>query len=378
MEPFKNLFNVDLVQGMATHFARHHKGFNKKDFVQHATRDFSKLELKQRSNAIVEAMAKHLPQDFGVTAAILQSSLHTSPPDDLYGAVVSDEGILGWGIMPMGEYVGLYGQQHIDLSLDLLKEMTSRFTSESAIRHFFLADAKRTLKVVKPWTRDANRHVRRLVSEGSRPLLPWSPKLQVFVEDPSLIMPLLEALRNDPEEYVRRSVANNLNDIAKHHPDLVAETAERWLRDADKDEQRMVRHACRTLLKQGHARTLAAFGYGEAEIEVTRFDIQAPEVTLGEHLVFDLELKSLSDKIQPLLVDFVVHHRKANGSTSPKVFKWKSITLKPGSNHAAQKKHAIKPITTRVYYPGEHFLELQINGRNLGKIPFWLNCSDAE
>jgi 3-methyladenine DNA glycosylase AlkC len=375
MEPFKNLFNKPLVQGMATHFGRHDKKFNQKAFARFVLKDFDKLELKERSNKIVEGMAKYLPDDFPTAAKIMLASLNPDPPDDLYGIAVTEAGLAGWAIMSMGEYVGLYGQQDFNLSMKLLKEMTSRFTSESAIRHFFIANPRKTLKAIKPWTRDKNRHVRRLVSEGSRPLLPWSPKIQAFVEDPALILPLLEALRHDREEYVRRSVANNLNDIAKHHPDLVADTAKHWLKGASKDEQRMVRHACRTLLKQGHQGALSAFGYGDVSLTVNSFDIQTTAISLGQHLVFDMELTSSSNQDQPLMIDFVIHHRKANGSTSPKVFKWKTLNLKAGETVSAQKKHGIKPITTRVYYSGAHFLELQINGQSMAKVAFDLDCT---
>ena len=374
MEPFKNVFNVDLVAGMAGHFQAHEPAFDVKGFTARILKDLDQLELKERSSLIVDAMAEFLPADFKATAEILMASLHPDPPDDLYGIAVSDQGIAGWAIMPMGEFVGLHGQDHFRISMSLLKAMTSRFTSESAIRHFFAADPAKTLKVVKPWVKDRNRHVRRLVSEGSRPLLPWSPKLTAFVEDPGLILPLLEALRHDGEEYVRRSVANSLNDIAKNQPDLVAETATRWLDGASKDEQRMIRHGCRTLLKQGHPGALSAFGYNQADVEVEAFDVSTPEVQLGEKLVFDLKLKSTSDQQQPLMIDFIIHHRKANGATSPKVFKWKTVNLKPGAVVSAQKSHAIKPITTRVYYTGEHFLELQVNGQSMGKLSFTLDC----
>ena len=375
MEPFKNVFNKDLVQGMAEHFARHGTDFDSDGFCQFVLKDLNQLELKERSNKIVEAMAVYLPDDFKTSARILEASLHPNPPDDLFGITVSKKGLAGWAIMPMGEYVGQYGLEHFNLSLKLLKAMTSRFTSESAIRHFFLKDHKKTLKTIKPWTKDRNRHVRRLVSEGSRPLLPWSPRIGAFVDDPSLILPLLELLRHDKEEYVRRSVANNLNDIAKHHPDLVAETATLWLQGASKDGHRMVRHACRTLLKQGHPATLSAFGYGDVKLDVEAFDIEDPAIKLGQQLIFDLTLRSTSKEPQPLMIDFIVHHRKANGTTSPKVFKWKTLTLKPGEEMVARKKHAIKPITTRVYYSGEHFLEIQVNGQSMGTKPFMLDVS---
>jgi len=137
----------------------------------------------------------------------------------------------------------------------------------------------------------------------------------------------------------------------------------------------MVRHACRTLLKQGHPATLSAFGYGDVKLDVEAFDIEDPAIKLGQQLIFDLTLRSTSKEPQPLMIDFIVHHRKANGTTSPKVFKWKTLTLKPGEEMVARKKHAIKPITTRVYYSGEHFLEIQVNGQSMGTKPFMLDVS---
>jgi len=197
-------------------------------------------------------------------------------------------------------------------------------------------------------------------------------RLSGFVEDPSPVLPLLETLKDDPEEYVRRSVANNLNDIAKDHPDLVAQIAAQWLVGASKERERLVKHACRTLIKQGHPATLAALGFGPPQVVLEALTVTTPVVSLGEALCFEVAMRSTADEDQQLIVDYVIHHVKANGQTSPKVFKWKTMKLKAGTTHAATRRHAIKPITTRKYYAGTHFLELQVNGEVMGRESFEL------
>ncbi len=272
----------------------------------------------------------------------------------------------------MTHYVGLHGLEHFDLSMRLLKEMTKRSSSELGIRFFLLEKPERTLSVLKSWTNDSNYHVRRLVSEGTRPRLPWAMRLPAFIEDPAPILPLLEALKDDENEYVRHSVENNLNDIAQDHPDVVAQLAKRWLKKAGKNRERLVRHACRTLIKQGHQRTLQALGYGSPRVELKKLGILTPRVIFGEALMFELCLVSTSKQTQPLIIDYIIHHRKANGSMAPKVFKWKATTLASRETLRATKNHAIKKITTRVYYPGTHKLEVMVNGVSLGSKTFKL------
>jgi 3-methyladenine DNA glycosylase AlkC len=274
--------------------------------------------------------------------------------------------------MPMTNYVGLHGLNHFSQSMTLLKEMTQRFSSEFDIRFFLIKEPKRTLSILEKWTGDPSVHVRRLVSEGTRPRLPWGMRLSKFVENPKPILPLLEALKDDEEEYVRRSVANNLNDIAKDHPDLVAGIAKRWLKEASKNRERLIRHACRTLIKQGHQKTLKALGYDEPKVKVEKFKLLNPKINFGEAILFEVDIRSNSKKKQQLIIDYAIHHRKANGGTSPKVFKWKTLAMAPNANLIAKKKHAIKKISTRVYYPGIHEVEIFINGISFGKKKFEL------
>ncbi len=371
-EPFKNLLNKRNISGMGEHFAKAWPEFDRAGFITTAVKNLNALELKERSAQITAAMATFLPDAFERAAAIILTSLAPDDDGDIAAAEVNCRGIAGWAIMPMTHYVGLYGLGHFDLSMALLKEMTKRSSSEFGIRFFLLEESERTLSVLRTWTGDPSRHVRRLISEGTRPRLPWAMRLPAFIEDPAPVLPLLEALKDDEEEYVRRSVANNLNDIAKDHPELVARIAGRWLKGASRDRERLIRHACRTLIKQGHRGTLKALGYGPPSVELEKLEILTPQVPFGEALLFELSLKSTSEHLQPLIIDYAIHHRKANGNTTPKVFKWKTTTLKPLARLTAKRKHAIRKITTRVYYPGVHRLEILVNGVSLGAEDFGL------
>lgn len=371
-EPFKNLFNAEIIAGMGDHFAKAWPDFDSAAFIATATEDLESLELKERSDRIRTAMEQHLPEDFAAAAEIMLASLAPEHEGDLAGALVDAQGIAGWAVMPMTHYVGLQGQGHFDLSMTLLKEMTKRFSSEFGIRFFLLETPERTLSHLASWTDDPSRHVRRLVSEGTRPRLPWAMRLPAFIADPSPLLPLLEALKDDPEDYVRRSVANNLNDIAKDHPDLVARIAGKWLKDASRERERLIRHACRSLIKQGHPETLKALGYGAPSVELAKLDVATPRVAFGDALVFDLALVSKAKSDQPLIIDYVIHHRKANGGTSPKVFKWKNLTLAAGGAFTGRRRHPMRQITTRVYYPGRHRLEVLVNGQSVGGADFEL------
>jgi 3-methyladenine DNA glycosylase AlkC len=371
-EPFKNFFNLALIKNMGEQFANQWSEFNQKDFVKTAAKNLSALELKERSSQITSAMTTFFPNDFDHAGQIMLESLAPVDENNSEPTKLKVSGLEGWAIMPMTNYVGLNGMNHFNLSMDLLKEMTKRFSSEFDIRFFLIEKPERTLSILEKWTSDPNVHVRRLVSEGTRPRLPWAMQLPVFIKNPTPILPLLEALKDDQEEYVRRSVANNLNDIAKDHPDLVAKIAKQWMKGASKNREKLVRHACRTLIKNGHQKTLKALGYGQPKVKLGRLKILTPKIHFGEALILEVDLISTSNNEQQLVIDYAIHHRKANGDTSPKVFKWKTIKLDPKSGLITKKKHAIKKITTRKYYPGIHAVEIFINGISFGKKNFEL------
>ena len=372
-EPFKNFFNPSMIAEMGAHLRDRDPDFDADRFVALATDGLDRLELKQRSNHILAALEQTLPDDFAAATELMLSTLHPDDGVDLSGQSMDERGVRGWAVMPMADYVARHGLQKLDFSMDALREMTKRASSEFAVRPFLADDPDRALGHVSQWARDDSYHVRRLASEGTRPRLPWGMRLPAFIADPSPILPILETLKDDPEDYVRRSVANNLNDIAKDHPDLVASIACDWLAGSPgKDRQRLVRHACRTLIKAGHRPTLTALGYGDPHVRLRRFGLSADRVQFGESLVISIELGSTSDDEQQLVVDYVVHHRKANGSTSPKVFKWRTLRLAGSDTVSLEKRHAFRPITTRSYNAGTHAVEIQVNGLSLGRAEFEL------
>ncbi len=361
-EPLKNLFTPENIQGMAWHFERQWSGFPVALFVASATENFEHLALKQRSNQIKNAMLRCLPQDYEKAAGIMLASLGRELGDDLSAGNVDEAGISGWSVMPMADYVGQQGFDHFDLSMTLFKAMTKRASSEFGLRYFLTAAPEKTLAVLHDWVCDKNQHVRRLVSEGTRPRLPWGMRLPVFIENPRPVIELLECLKDDEQAYVRRSVANNLNDIAKDHPDIVADIAERWLDNTCERRKKLVNHACRTLVKNAHEKTLSALGFDKPKMLDAELSILTPVLEFEGCLQFSFAIHSTAEYEQSLVIDYIIHHQKANGTTSPKVFKWRVTTLNAKESLVLNKKHAIRRITTRVYYPGTHKLEIMVNG----------------
>jgi len=264
MEPFKNLFSPALVSSLADHLHLQVSGFDRDKFETPILADLQQLELKQRAQLIADHVHLHLPEQLAERARILLAILH---PDELdHVNQPSDEhGICGWAIFALQMVVGQHGLHDFDRSMEVLRQMTKRFSCEFGIRYFLLADQARALKIMQNWVEDGNYHVRRLVSEGSRPRLPWAMQLPGFIADPSPVLPLLTALRDDEQEYVRRSVANNLNDIAKDHPDVVFDVCRKWLNEIEnsddqvqaKNRRWIVRHALRHPAKKGQPKAVA-------------------------------------------------------------------------------------------------------------------------
>jgi len=351
-EPLKNLLHPGLVRDMAGHVLRAAPDFDAARFTRLATDGMETLELMQRAERIKDAFTQTLPADYATAAGILRNAL----PQE------NTPGLSGWALLPVNQFVSEHGLGHFDLSLSLLKALTPHFTAEFGIRRFINAEQDRALTEISGWVGDANHHVRRLASEGTRPRLPWAMRLPALVKDPAPILPILVALLDDPEDYVRRSVANSLNDIAKDHPALVAEFVERHIEGASTERRQLLRHASRTLLKKGDAKALANFGFAAAKGIGASLTVATPVVTFGDKLGFSLTVRNEDAAPQRLMIDYAIHHVKANGTLAPKVFKWRQLDLPAGASQAIDKDHAIRAITTRRYYPGTHRVEILING----------------
>lgn len=376
-EPFKNLFNRPLIDTLSKHLQKRYPAFDKAGFVRMASRQLEELELKQRAAQITDALERYLPEDFLPARDILLAVLHPQEDVDLRELKMDEQGVRGWAVMPMADYVARRGLNHFDASMDALRQMTCRFTAEFAVRYFIQANLTAALRHIQGWAKSPNYHVRRLASEGARPRLPWGQQLPALIADPRPMLPVLKMLRDDPSEYVRRSVANHLNDIAKDHPQLLAEVVEEWYADGGPERQRMLRHACRTLIKKGDGRILSALGYTSAKnlhktLLLEQFAIAHDRPRIGETLAMNMLLRSNHSKPQTLVVDYAIYFRRANGEFSTKVFKWKNCRLLPGESLELVKRHSLKKITTRMYYPGAHKVAVQINGVLMQTIDFEL------
>ena len=358
--------NMIVAEGWADRITTVYSSFNTASFLQQIESELDQLELKQRSALIATALRDHLPRDYAQAITILRQAF----PPEL--SEVDGEFSFGFDMMPIPHFVELYGLDDFETSVAAMKEITKRFSAEFAIRPFLTRYPQQTLAVLHEWVQDDNVHVRRLVSEGTRPRLPWAGRLYQFIEDPSPILPLLAQLRFDSSLYVRRSVANHLNDIAKDHPKLVVQTLRDWQKDGDENLDWITRHALRTLIKDGRSDALALIGFGKVDVTVTEFRVEPAHIKMDEAITIQLTLQSNSDTPQNLLIDYAIHFVKANGTTSPKVFKWTQKEVNGRQTLTLSKKHKIKPITTRRYYSGKHEVAVQVNGRVLTNTPFHL------
>lgn len=344
--------------------------FPEDQFVIAGTRGLTKLELKDRVRHLMRTMTRFLPSKYPQALKIVVKAGNHWPvgaPDDPYG---------GFAAWPLIDWVGAEGLDHPAPSLQALRKLTSLFSAEFAIRPFLLSHTQSTLKELHTWIDDKDHHVRRLISEGTRPRLPWGPQLPLFIEDPAPVLVLLEKLKDDESEYVRRSVANNLNDIAKDHPNLAAEVGARWMIDASVNRQRLVKHGLRTLIKNGHGGALAALGFDVDPKVKASLNISANQLIMGENLLMDAQIKSTGKRAQKLVVDFAVHYMKANGTLSAKIFKWKVVDLEPGQTVQLRKKQNFVPRSVRKLYPGRHEVELLISGHGYGKKSFDLTIPE--
>lgn len=360
-EPLKNLISAATARDTAVALSRAWAPFDRDAFLDAILPTLDSLELMQRSQLINIALQRCLPDDFAVAADILQRCLPSS------GGSLS-----GWSLLAFNQYIAVKGLGHPDRALALLKALTPFFTGEFGIRPFIYADQERALAIISGWTADPDHHVRRLASEGTRPRLPWAMRLPALIRDPAPILPILVTLLDDPEDYVRRSVANSLNDIAKDHPDLVAGLVERHRTGASPERLWLLKHASRTLIKKGHEKALANFGFAPLSDVSAKLVLADVRVTFPGELAFDVTLSNGANEPRTVMLDYTVHHRKKDGSQSPKVFKGKSLTLPPAQTLTIGKRHAFRPITTRVYYPGDHRLEIMVNGRSAAQAGFEL------
>jgi len=358
MEPLKELFNKNFYVEFAEEFYKADKNFNPDKFVKQVTQNFEVLSLNQRMRNTSQVLKQHLPQDYKKAIDVLYKVIPNTKK--------------GYTNLVFPDFVGVYGHNDNSTSLEALKYFTQFGSSEFAIREFLKRDFIKTIKVMNTWAKDKNHHVRRLASEGSRPRLPWSFKLDEVIKNPKSTQTILQILKEDEELYVKKSVANHLNDLSKDNTDYMLQLIKGW----DKSNAHtawIVKHASRTLIKKGNVQSLAFFDFEKKpKIKVENFKIINPKIKLGDNLHFEFDISSQKSTIQKLVIDYSIHYRKSSGELSPKVFKLKEFELKPNEKIKISKKQLIKDFTTRKHFAGTHFLELQVNGSVLNKLNFEL------
>ena len=359
---FKHMIDRVAVRTLAAQIADVHTVFDQAAFVRRATRGLESLELADRVRHVAAALAAMLPTDVPEALDILTRSL----PAAAEGSELPMNGFRQW---PIGEFIAQHGGDHFDASMHAMTELTQRFTSEFAVRPFVERHASATFERLRELTQHPSPHVRRWCSEGTRPRLPWGAKLRSLVADPSPLWPILEALKDDPERYVQRSVANNLNDIAKDHPALVVARCTAWSKDADDARAWVIRHGLRTLLKAGDPGALALIGFKPPVKLRATLEITPQRVAIGGSVELTAFVETAAARPQDLMIDYAVHLVRKRG-TSCKVFKWRKARLPARGSATFTKNHPMRVTTVRALYPGTHCVELQVNGRRVAEASF--------
>ncbi|HBE9551986.1 DNA alkylation repair protein [Clostridioides difficile] len=355
-ELLKNMYNRESLYEVAVAIQSVYNSFKVDEFIK-STMDetWNNLELKARCRKISMSLGMYLPEDYKEALSILEKSV-----TGFYFAFF------------FPDFVEVYGQDDInwDLSISALERNTEYWSSEFAVRAFIIKDEERMMAQMRKWSKHKSEHVRRLASEGCRPQLPWGQAISKFKKDPTPVLPILEQLKTDTSTYVQKSVANNLNDISKTHPDLVISIAKDWY-GKNKSTNWIVKHGCRTLLKKGNRDVLALFGYDDTtSINIQDFTLETTSIFIGENLTFSFKI--LAKKATKTRLEYGIDYMKSNGKRNRKIFKISEVSLKENEKKSYMKKHSFADVSVRKHYPGIHSIAIIINGIEKDKLDFEL------
>jgi len=376
-EPFKNLYNELFYLTLAVHLKKCLVDFDEQKFMSLILCDnFSQLELKERMSHTKEVVHHFMPSDFAQAVNVLIELITSLTESDI------KEGSIEYMFLP--EYIETYGIDHYQISVAAFEKITQFTSAEFAVRPFLIKYGEQMLTQMILWSKHPHFLVRRLASEGSRPRLPWAIALQKYKQDAKPLLPILHTLLDDPTEIVRRSVANNLNDIAKDNPKLVIKFAKQYLTKQDNKRiedastqvtnirHRTIKHACRTLLKQACPDILTLFGYDSTDIDLTEFKVLTDKVAMGTYAEFVFSLKNNSAKEKKVRLEYGLYFLKKNGQLSKKVFKISERILIGNELRQVQRKQSFKAISTRVYHLGKHQVSIILNGKEFAPKDFEL------
>lgn len=362
---FKQWFDRAAAKNLATQIAAAYPELDQQKFIRHCCKNLSSLEFHARVKQFSQAMEQTLPHGYKKSVSILQKSLPAILPDC---EAVTD----GWLQWPVGQYIADNGLPHFTESMVAMRALTQRFSAEYAVRPFVEQQQDATFSHLYKLLDDPSAHVRRWCSEGTRTRLPWGSKLNKLIADPSPIWPILEALKNDDELYVRRSVANSLNDLSKDHPDAVLKRCKSWSKEADDKTTWVIKHGLRGLIKAGNPQALSMIGFKKPNKIAATLKVSPVRVSIGDSALMTACIENQSARRQELMIDYLVYYKGKRDNDRCKVFKWKTISLAAKEKLSLEKKHPMKMTTIRALYGGRHRLELQINGGIVANSSFTL------
>ncbi len=350
----KDIYNQSFYERLAASLEKVIPNFDSKKFMKAILSNaFYNMEWKERVKHTTSILHAFMPANF-VAAAVLIEQIVAQLKADGFG----EQGLV---FMFLPDYVATYGLDDFENSVKALEFLTQFISAEFAVRPFLLKYGNRMMAEMLRMSTHQNHHVRRFASEGSRPRLPWGAAIPALKKDPTPILPILENLKNDPSAYVRRSVANNLNDITKDNPVVVIGIANKW-KGLGKETDAIIKHACRSLLKGGHPEILSFYGLDATHLAVTDFKIETPKMSIGGEVEFSFFIKNEDQIDRYIRLEYTLYYLKNNGSLAGKVFKISEKSYPTGAAIKIKRKQSFKLITTRKFYPGYHKLAIMVNG----------------
>ena len=361
-EALKNLYSSAFYDKLGIAVSKVYPLFNVAEFRSEIYSDeFENMELKERMRHTTVVLHKFLPQNYTDDIEIVYKTINQLKING-----IGEEGL---AFMFLPDYIEFYGLDYFETSVPALEFVTQFVSCEFAVRPFLLKYGERMMAQMLKWSLHESHKVRRLASEGSRPRLPWAMGIPFLKENPEVVLPILENLKNDSSEWVRRSVANNLNDIAKSHPNLVIETAKRW-KNISAETDAIIKHGSRTLLKQGHLEILSYYGLDHREVGISNVNIHNPKIKIGDSLEFSFSLANLKNAEQKIRLEYAIYYKKQNGQNTKKVYKISERIYPACAEIVITRKQKFIPITTRVFHSGEHHLAITVNGAENEKYSF--------
>ncbi len=362
---FKDLYNLSFYQKLAQSLSDILPDFDEKIFIKHIFNEaFENYELKQRMRHTATVLHHFFPKNFAESSEKLIELI-----DALRNNQIKENSI---EFMFLPEFINLFGLQDLESSIKAMEHVTQFSSCEFAVRPFIAQYEKEMLVQLEKWSKHPHRKVRRLASEGSRPKLPWGMALHSFIKNPQPMIPILNHLKNDTCDNVRKSVSNHLNDISKDHPDLVLDLAQKW-KGQSKETDAIIKHALRTLLKKGEPSAMHLFDLKPNLFNLTEFKILSPNLQTNDYLIFELELENIGKQTEILRLEYIIYYPLANGNLSKKIFKISEKQYESNVKTKILRKHHFRTITTKKFYSGTHQVSIVLNGVEQQQLCFEFN-----